>query len=146
MKFKMKNAVKIIGVIWLLCFCPGIFAQGNKDKVEALRVNFISKKLELTGNESEKFWPVYNEYNDKIKAVRKNLRQSYRKASENLSEKEADDLNQLDLKSKQAEVDLHKTYSEKIKSIIGVKKLVKLRTAEEEFKRQIINSIKEKSD
>lgn len=146
MKFKMKQALKIFYFTWFLCLSTAIFSQGDKDKVEALRVNFISKKLELSTNESEKFWPVYNEYNDKVKAVRKNLRQSFRKAPENLTEKEAEELIQLDLKSKQAEVDLHKTYSEKIKGIIGVKKLVKLRNAEEEFKREIINSIKEKSD
>lgn len=140
----MRNGSKILFFLWL--YLPfGSFAQ-DKDKVEALRMSFIEKKLELTKNESEKFWPVYNEYNDKIKALRKNLRQSFKKASENLSEKEAEDLYQLDIKSRQAEVDLHKTYSEKIKGIIGIKKLVKLRNAEDDFKREIINSIKEKSD
>ncbi|MGZ4043531.1 MAG: hypothetical protein ACXVO9_10030 [Bacteroidia bacterium] len=121
-------------------------AQGERDKVEALRMSFIEKKLELTKNESEKFWPVYNEYNDKVKALRKNLRVSLKKAPENLSDKEAEELYQLDIKTRQAEVDLHKTYSEKIKGIIGVKKLVKLRNAEDDFKREMINTIKEKSD
>lgn len=121
-------------------------AQTEKDKVEALRVNFITKKLELTTAEAEKFWPVYNEYNDKIKAVRKNLRQSYKKKTDNLTEKDAEELYYLEIQSKQAEADLHKQYSEKIKAIIGLKKLVKMRIAEEEFKREIINSIKEKSD
>ncbi len=131
----------------ILFFFPAAsLAQADRDKVELLRMNFIEKKLELTKNESEKFWPVYNEYNDKVKALRKNLRQSFKKAPENLNDKEAEDLHQLDLKTRQAEVDLHKTYSEKIKGIIGVKKLIRLRNAEEEFKREIINSIKEKSD
>jgi hypothetical protein len=121
-------------------------AQTEKDKVEALRINFITKKLELTSADAEKFWPVYNEYNDKVKAIRKNLRQSYKKKSENLTDKDAEELYYLEIQSKQAETDVHKQYSEKIKIIIGVRKLVKLRIAEEEFKREIINSIKEKSD
>lgn len=142
----MKKGLKILFLLALLCKSPGFIAQTDKDKVEALRITFIEKKLELGKNEADKFWPVYNEYNDKVKAIRKNLRQSFKKASDNMSDKEAEDLQQLDLKSKQAEVDLHKLYSEKIKTIIGVKKLVKLRNAEDEFKREIINSIKEKSD
>jgi hypothetical protein len=109
-------------------------------------MNFISKKIELSINESEKFWPIYNEYIDKIKAIKKNLRQSYRRKSGALTEKDAEELIFLELQSKQAETDLYKIYSEKLKSIIGSKKMVKLHMAEEEFKREIINSIKEKSD
>jgi hypothetical protein len=122
------------------------FSQGDKDKIEAMRMNFISKKIELSINESEKFWPIYNEYIDKIKAIKKNLRQSYRRKSGALTEKDAEELIFLELQSKQAETDLYKIYIEKLKSIIGSKKMVKLHMAEEEFKREIINSIKEKSD
>jgi phage-related baseplate assembly protein len=143
----MNGFVKILILMLLVAGYPLVsFSQAEKDKVEILRVSFINKKLDLTNAESEKFWPVYNEYNDKIKAIRKNLRQSYRRAPEPLSEAEAEELYLLDLKSKQAEVDVHKQYSDKIKNIIGVKKSVKLKVAEEEFKREIINSIKERSD
>ena len=142
----MKRAFKIIIFLWLFCLPFANHAQNDRDKIEALRVSFINKKLEFSNNEAEKFWPVYNEYNDKIKAIKKNLRQSYRRSPESLSEKEAEELYQLDVKSKQAEVDIHKQYSEKIKTIIGAKKYIKLRIAEEEFKREIINSIKDKSD
>ncbi|MGZ3920930.1 MAG: hypothetical protein ACXVC7_11575 [Bacteroidia bacterium] len=142
----MKKGFKIFILLWLFMLPFISLAQGERDKVEALRMSFIEKKLELTKNESEKFWPVYNEYNDKVKALRKNLRVSLKKAPENLSDKEAEELYQLDIKTRQAEVDLHKTYSEKIKGIIGIKKLVKLRNAEDDFKREMINTIKEKSD
>lgn len=121
-----------------------LFAQNEKDKLEALRMNFISKKIELTVSESEKFWPIYNEYTDKLKAIKKNLRQTYRRKAEITNDKDAEELYQLELQSKQAEVDIYKQYSEKIKSIIGIKKLIKLRLAEEEFKREMINSIKDK--
>ena len=121
-------------------------AQSDRDKVEALRVAFIGKKLELTTNETEKFWPVYNEYNDKVKALRKNVRQNFKKGVDNLSEKELEDLYQLEVKSKQAEAELHKTYSDKIKAIIGTKKTLKLHIAEDEFKKEIIKTIQDKSD
>lgn len=142
----MKRVLSILIFSFLLFNGQLLFAQSEKDKVEALRIAFISKRVELTTAEAEKFWPVYNEYNDKLKAIKRNLRQSYRKKAETLNDKEAEELYYLDLQSKQAETDVHKVYSEKIKTIIGVKKVVKLRVAEEEFKREIINSIKEKSD
>lgn len=122
------------------------FAQQGRDKLEALRVAFISKRLELTPAESEKFWPVYNEYNDKLRAIKHNLRKSYKRISGPISENEAEELFQLEIQSRQAETDIHKQYSERIRKIIGVKKTVSLRVAEEEFKREMINTIREKGD
>ena len=141
----MMRTYKIFILLIFFNFSKG-FAQSEKDKLEVLRVSFISKEIELTINESEKFWPVYNEYNDKVKAVKRNLRQSYKRKKEPLSDADAEELHILEIQSRQAELDLYKQYSEKIKLIIGVKKLVKLRLAEEEFKRQIINTIKEKNE
>lgn len=140
----MKQWIRITLVLFTLWFPCRVGAQG--DRVEQLRVAFINRKLELSTEEAEKFWPVYNEYNDKIKAIRKNLRMNYRNKEGSLSEQEAEDLYQLDLKSKQAEVDVHKLYSDRIKNIIGVKKSVRLRVAEEQFKREMINTIKDKGD
>lgn len=142
----MKTALNIFLFFILFSLPAAIYAQPNKDKVEEVRVAFISKKLELTNNESEKFWPVYNEYNDKVKALKRNLRQSYKRAPENLSEKEAEELYQLDIKTKQAEAELHKQYSEKIKGIIGAKKIIMLRGAEEEFRQKVLETLKGKND
>jgi hypothetical protein len=127
----MNKALKIFFFLSLFCFSFGTKAQG--DKVEALRHDFIKKKLELTAAEDEKFWPVYNEYQDKVKAIRKNFRQSLIKAPDDPSDREAEELYQLEMKSRQAELDVHKQYADKIKALIGLKKFVKLRMAEEEF-------------
>lgn len=135
-----------ICIFFCLLMTFQVSAQGDRDKIEAMRYQFISKRLELSSGESEKFWPLYNEYNDKVKAIKKNLRQSYKRKTENMGDKEADELVVLEIQSKQAEADLFKTYSEKIKAVIGSTKLVKLHLAEEAFKREMINSIKEKGD
>ncbi|MDX2174618.1 MAG: hypothetical protein SFY56_16050 [Bacteroidota bacterium] len=142
----MQRQLKIVIIILLLLQGFVSFSQNDKDKVEALRVAFIGKKLDLTTNESEKFWPIYNEYNDKIKAIRKNLRQSFKKGIDNMSDKELEELYVLEIKSKQAEAEQFKLFNDKIKVIIGTKKTLKLRVAEEEFKKEIIKTIQEKSD
>ncbi len=121
-------------------------SQNNHDRIETLRVAFISKRLQLTNSEQEKFWPVYNEYNDKIKAIRKNLRQNFRKNIPDMSEAEAEQLYALDLQSKQAETDVHKLYSIRLKQMIGTKKLLLLRVAEEDFKKEILKTLRESSE
>ena len=117
----------------------------NRDKLEALRVSFITKRIELTTAEAEKFWPIYNEYNDKLRAVKKNLKRHYHQYIDQ-SDDQAEQLYQLDLQSRQAEADLHKAYGEKIKAAIGVRKTIRLKIAEEDFRKEMIESIRERND
>ncbi|MEL7147186.1 MAG: hypothetical protein AAFO69_12505, partial [Bacteroidota bacterium] len=56
---------KLFTIIWLVALAPATFAQISpeaKSKLEALRVGMISDRLELTPEQAEKFWPVYNQY------------------------------------------------------------------------------------
>ena len=40
-------------------------------RLEALRIAYITKRLNLTPEEAQKFWPVYNQYAAELKKVRK---------------------------------------------------------------------------
>ena len=42
---------------------------GRREELEALRIAFISKQLELTPAEAEKFWPVYNSYQGDLRKM-----------------------------------------------------------------------------
>jgi len=133
-----------ITLVLLLSFAFTNKVMAQRDKIEELRATFISKKLDMTASESEKFWPVYNEYQDKLKAIKRNLRLSYKNLPPNFSDKEAEEIIAIENKSKMAEAELTKTYNDKLKAIIGVKKLVKLQICEDEFKKEVLNALKEK--
>ncbi len=137
----LKNIIIIITV--LLCLAPGKSLAQN-DKIKELRAAFIAKKMEFTSEESTKFWPVYNELQDKRSAIKKNLRKNYKELSPNFTDKEAEDLITLENKSAAAEAELTKTYNDKLKAIIGAKKLVKLQICEEEFKKEVLSALKDK--
>jgi len=130
--------------VLLLSFAFSNKLVAQREKIEELRATFISKKLEMTASESEKFWPVYNEYQDKLRAIKRNLRLSYKNLPPNFSDKEAEDIIAIENKSKMAEAELTKTYNDKLKTIIGVKKLVRLQICEDEFKKEVLNALKEK--
>lgn len=138
----MNGLYKIIILIVFVSFGGSLKAQTNKEKVQAMKVEYITKRVEFTVSENEKFWPVYNEFEDKLEAYRKNVRQNYIKRAEAATDAEAEDLYKLDLQSKQAETDLYKQYSEKMKAIIGAKKMAKLRLAEIEFKKMLLKIAK----
>ena len=119
--------------------------DAKRDKIDALRTAFINNRVDFTSKEAQDFWPLYNEMNDKLNAVRKTFRQKYN-AQTNYNfqtDKEADEYLAAELTLRQKEYELYKDYYEKFKKVLPVKKVAAIRRAEEGFKREIINSIKE---
>jgi hypothetical protein len=132
----------------LMLFVNGIIAQtsdSKKDKIEALRATFIAKKVNFTDQESRTFWPLYNEMNDKLDVNRKIFRLQYN-ANTNYNfatDKEAQAYLNAELNLRQKEFEIYKEYYEKFQKVLPVKKVAALRRAEEDFKKEIIKSIKE---
>ena len=51
--------------------------EDKKDggRIEALKIAFLTRKLNLSTEEAQKFWPVYNKYADEIRKVQIEARQ-----------------------------------------------------------------------
>lgn len=45
--------------------------EGRSEKIQSLKIAFITQKLELTADEAQKFWPVYNRYETEIRQAYK---------------------------------------------------------------------------
>lgn len=43
---------------------------GRGEKLEAIKVAYITKELNLTADEAQKFWPLYNQYFEELKKAR----------------------------------------------------------------------------
>lgn len=140
----MKNKKYIFCLFILFTFFK-LFPQGGakREKIEAIRVAFITQKLNLTVDESQKFWPVYNEYQDKLKAARQEFK---RQSTIFTNDKEAQDYLDAELLLKQRDFSLYKEYYDKIKKTIPVKKVAELRQAEEDFKKELLKQLQGKSN
>ncbi|MBO9200284.1 MULTISPECIES: hypothetical protein [Niastella] len=51
-------------------------AKGNGSRIEALKIAYLTKKLNLSTEEAQRFWPIYNEYMGEIKKTRIDARQN----------------------------------------------------------------------
>lgn len=119
-------------------------AASKRDKIDALRVSFINQKVNFTTQETQLFWPLYDEYNDKLENARKSFRQQYIKNTDftAITDKEAEAYINAELALKQREYELYKEYFEKFKKVLPIKKVALIRRAEEEFKKELIKNIK----
>ena len=134
--------VSYILLFFLLSFTS--FSQGGKkEKIEALRVAFITQQLDLSTDESQKFWPVYNEYMDKFRAARREFKTT---STTFTSDKEAQEFLDAELLFKQRELNLYKEYYDKFKKILPLKKVAQLRQAEEDFKKELLKQLQGKSN
>lgn len=144
-------------VLILLAVCTVSFAQrpdnpeqGPKsEKIKALKVAHISNELELTSGEAEKFWPIYNEYDDALFNIRQQLMESSEGKIRNggldsITDKEATELIDRMLEMKTEELTLRKELVANLKGVLPPKKVVKLQHAERTFKEQLLKQLKER--
>lgn len=69
----MKKRFTVLLVIFLNIsyFCHAQAQEGISKKVDSLQIEYFTKELVLTTDESSLFWPVYNSYKSDIKSARK---------------------------------------------------------------------------
>jgi len=144
-------------IFTLVLQAKGVFAQqgqqhrygqkgGNRGKVEAQRVAFITQELNLTPEEAQVFWPVYNEYDAKRHELMKSFKDAnnmHKTEIENLSEKEADQMLDNQIIEAQKLLDLRKEYHGKFKSVLPAKKVLELYDAEREFQKMLIDRLRQ---
>lgn len=123
-------------------------AQGNKmrEKIKTQKIAFITDQLQLTSEEAQSFWPIFNAYETDVEAIKNGELRSVRKtlrSRTDLSDKEANDLLQRLLDS---ENDIHtlkvKLVSE-LKSVLPPQKILQLKIADEEFSKKLLERLRE---
>lgn len=120
-----------------------------REKVEAMKVGFLTQQLDLTPEEAKVFWPVYNQFQDELEQLRKsrrdnlvNARQNFEEMSDNEVEKTVDN----ELMFRQNELEILKKYHPLFKKVLPIKKVARLYKAEEDFKRKLLDMIQERRD
>lgn len=149
----MKKYILSAVLIGSMIASPIVYGQKTEaekkeecDKVDKLKIAYITTELALTTEEAEKFWPIYNECETKIKELRKanreiqkNLSQSYDSISNEDARKKMATLFDNDTK----ELAIKKEYAEKFSKLLGDKRALKLLSLEHEFKRELLEALKD---
>jgi Spy/CpxP family protein refolding chaperone len=141
----MKNTA----FLFLFFIASNLVAQqeSKHEKLEAMKIAFITEKLSLTTKEAQNFWPIYNEYSQKIEKLRKTKRSDLGELKiniENSSDKEIEALLSDVFDAKSKEIELQKEYYSKYTKVLPIKKVVLLYQSEHQFKKELLKRIKDK--
>jgi hypothetical protein len=120
-----------------------------REKVESMKVGFLTERLNLTSEEAKVFWPVYNKYEDELEVLRTSRRENLMNAKKNFDEMNDRDIEKAvdnEIAFRQNELDLLKKFHPQFKQVLPIKKVAKLYRAEEDFKRKLLDMIQEKRE
>lgn len=120
---------KIYLILSFVCIAGFANAQGvqpdlpekRQQDIEALKVAFISKELNLTPDEAQKFWPVYNQYTHELRSAVKD--------NENILDRDEKVLN------------LRKRYKDQFSKVLGDQRMNRMYGAEGNFRQLLIKAM-----
>jgi len=146
----MKTTITIFLSLWISI---SSFAQGPGNRMEVekryrtQKIAFITDKMQLSVEEAQDFWPLYRELEaekDKQSMEMRNYRATFPEDEADMTEKQAIEfLNYLDehtLAMSKLSVEYHK----KFLKVISAKKLLLLHSAENGFRRHLLQEFRGK--
>ena len=118
----------------------------NREKLDAYRVGFFTKKLNLKSEEAEKFWPAYNEYQKKKNELQRERIMLVRDFNQNesaLSDKELTEIGDNLITTFSKENELAQDFHKKLRDLLSPDKVIRYYQAENQWKAQLLNELQE---
>ena len=121
--------------------------NGWQERIQSEKIAFLTAELNLSPEEAQVFWPVYNKIAAEKKELNKAVKTSYKALLEALNsdtatDKEIDKLLDDYLAAKQANKEAGKGDVKEFRKVLSSKKVAKLYIAEENFRRNQLQRMK----
>lgn len=133
----------------LLAQPGGPVAAARQEQVKAAKIGFITRELNLTEEEAQKFWPVYNKFDNEREAHRRKmmaLRLETGSSGDVMTDKEAEAAVEQYLQLRQEEVDLEKRFYQSVKKVLPSEKVALLFQAEKRFQRELLRNLQQRRE
>ncbi len=142
----MKRYITIV----LVCFglSLGMAQDDNvREKIKKLRIAYFTENLDLTAEEAQQFWPVYNAYDDvnhKLRVQDLNKIKREIKSNENMSEAKATGLlDRIQAIEKQV-YENGVSLINKLRKFLPAAKIIRLKKAERDFNKRLMKQFRDK--
>ena len=137
-------------ILLLLLICYNINAQRSpRERVKAFKIAYITEQLDLTPQEAQKFWPIYNEHEENMEKVNKREKNLIRDLRQQSTSPDFTDsmageyLNDF-ITVEEKKASLKKQLIVSLKNVIPNKKILTLIKAEADFHKRLVQQLREK--
>ncbi|MEN3324378.1 sensor of ECF-type sigma factor [Mariniflexile soesokkakense] len=135
----------LTSILVILSFSLITVAQSNRDKIKTLKIAYITEKLNLSEKEAQKFWPIYNAFEDENSRLRTEAYEARKKINfETITEDDAKQIlkeSRLNDNKKQA---IENEFINNLTKVISAKKIILLHKIEDDFKRKMFDEYKKR--
>lgn len=144
-KFEAMKKIIIFLLIILIYPVSRSSAQNtNLEKLNNYKIGFFTKRLNLTSEEAEKFWPVYNEYQvqkNQIQLEKVKLNRTFNQSQGTLSDSQLGEIGDKYVDCIVQESALSVTFHKKLKTVLPPDKVIMYYQAENQYKVQLLNEL-----
>jgi hypothetical protein len=142
----MKRGLIILTIAALLPLV-GLKAQNQVlEKFNTYKIGFFTKKMNLSSEEAEKFWPAYNEYQKQKMQIQKSrifLVRDFNQNESSLSDSQLREMGDKLIKYISDESSLAVEFHKKIREILPPAKVIRYYQAENQYKIQLLKELQE---
>lgn len=145
--YKFKTMKKVVFILLIMLTMPGIKSTAqntNLEKLNNYKIGFFTKKLNLTSQEAEKFWPVYNDYQsqrNQIQIEKLKLNRNFNLNESTLSDKQLEEMGNKYVGCLVQESNLAVEFHKKLKEVLPPAKVIMYYQAENQYKIQLLNEL-----
>ncbi|MFN0202600.1 MAG: hypothetical protein ACKVTZ_13835 [Bacteroidia bacterium] len=120
--------------------------EENQEKVKTLKIGFLTKRLNLTSEEAQKFWPVYNQFTEemeKVKGDTKLMHRAVQQGFQTMTDKEVETLADEFVAQRRKEADILEKYHKQFRQVLPIRKVAMLYKSERDFKRELLKQLRD---
>ena len=111
--------------------------DSHREKIRALKTAYITEGLNLTAQEAQQFWPVYNEFEEKRRRLYRRERAEVDDIECITEEKANSKLNEY-VEIEREDYLLKKKYYNDLRKIFDARRIMKLKQVEDEFNHKMM--------
>jgi hypothetical protein len=142
----MKSCIKL--ALFLSLFPLVTAAQNNvPERLNAYKIGFFTKRLNLSASEAEKFWPVYNDFQlqrQQVQAEKLKLIRTFNQGENTLSDNQISEIGDKLVGAIVKESELAVAFHKKLKEVLPPAKVIRFYQAENQYKMQLLNELQKR--
>jgi len=145
----MKRKISVFAIFAIFCTVNISAQNANRERLEAYKIAFFTKRLNLTPGEAEKFWPLYNEYQEtksRIQLERQELNRNFNQNGLNMNDREMTEAGDRLIGLEVREAALAQEFHNKIKTVLTPAKILRLYQAENQYRLQLLKELQERRE
>jgi hypothetical protein len=140
----MKRGVIILVIMLMLPVTRSGAQNPNLEKLNAYKIGFFTRRLNLTSQEAERFWPVYNEYQKQKNSIQQEkviLIKNFNQNESTLSDNQLTEIGDKLIGYIVQESSLAVTFHNKLKEVLPPAKVIRFYQAENQYKAQLLKEL-----